>query len=405
MPTHTEKLTDKVARLMAPPAEGQAIHWCPKTPGFGLRLTKTGDRAWVSERRVDGKTVRRTLGKAQGPAAITAETARRLQLDVSSELQRGVDRLEVKRERIEADKAEGLTLAMALAIYVDKKRRAKDGLPLKDRTKADYLAMVEPAGVVKGKPTMPGALFPLAAKSIHRISADDVTGLHTSLAARGERQQTYAMQVLRAVLRYFGVQIVDNPLAPTTAGAERIHLKASKGDPSPIPAERLGAWWRAACKLQGASADQLRFMLLTGARPAEAAAVQAGQVDVPTRRLTLVDTKNRSDHLVMMSEQVAAIVSWTADGKKPGAPVFGVGDTRAALRRINAEAGTPHVTPNKLRHTFASVAEGLVSTYVMKRMINHSNTGDVTGEHYINVGSARLKAGWQAVADFIEAAD
>ena len=44
---------------------------------------------------------------------------------------------------------EGLTLAKALHEYVEKKRRAKDGLPLKTRTRNDYLAMLDPGKTSK----------------------------------------------------------------------------------------------------------------------------------------------------------------------------------------------------------------------------------------------------------------
>jgi integrase len=59
------------------------------------------------------------------------------------------------------------------------------------------------------------------------------------------------------------------------------------------------------------------------------------------------------------------------------------------------------ITPHDLRATFASVAEELVSAYTLKRMMNHAETGDVTGAHYIGKSEAQLRAGWQAVADFI----
>ena len=56
-----------------------------------------------------------------------------------------------------------------------------------------------------------------------------------------------------------------------------------------------------------------------------------------------------------------------------------------------------------LRATFASVAEGLVSAAVLKRMMNHAVAADVTLGHYVAKSDAQLRAGWQAVADWIEA--
>jgi len=48
---------------------------------------------------VNGKTVRRTLGKVSGRSLITAAAARALQVDVSSELQQGKSgRLSIERQ-------------------------------------------------------------------------------------------------------------------------------------------------------------------------------------------------------------------------------------------------------------------------------------------------------------------
>ena len=399
MPVHSKRLTDTIAKAIPRPATGYALHWCPDTPGFGLRVTAADARAWVSERRIDGKTVRRTIGKAVGRAAISAKAARELQVDLSSDLQKGKDPLAKKRADRAAEKIEAVTLEKALKAYVKAKRRKKDGLALKARTVADYLAMIAPAG----EKSQAGELHSLAEKSLHKISAEDIRRLHASLAVRGERRQTYAMQVLRAVLRHHGVAIENNPLSPATAGVSRVQLAPSRGDPSPIPPEKLGAWWRAACANTSVSADQLRFMLLTGCRPGEAAGLLVRDFDAVGKRAVLRDTKNRLDHTLVLSETAAAIVNWHALGKKAGEPVFGVGDPGKTIAAINEAAGTPGVSPHKLRHTFASIADDLVTAATSRAMLNHAS-GDVTQVHYIGIAEAKLRAGWQAVADFIEAA-
>jgi hypothetical protein len=43
-----------------------------------------------------------------------------------------------------------------------------------------------------------------------------------------------------------------------------------------------------------------------------------------------------------------------------------------------------------------------VSAAVLKRMMNHAVTADVTLGHYVAKSDAQLRAGWQAVADWIE---
>ena len=144
-------------------------------------------------------------------------------------------------------------------------------------------------------------------------------------------------------------------------------------------------------------------MLLTGARGGEIDGLKVQDVDGTGSRITLSDTKNRSDHALMLSTQAAAIVGVHIAGKKPSAKLFDVSDPRKTLRAINAEAGV-RISGHDLRATFASVAEELVSAYTLKRMLNHADANDVTGGHYVSKSETQLRAGWQAVADFITGA-
>ena len=419
MPKLDKRLTDGVALKLPLPVSGTEYHWCKDTPGFGLRISATGDRAYIFERRVDGKTVRRTLGKAVGAKAISADAARKLKITVSSELQTGVDRLEVKRAQRKADKEEGVTLATALAEYVKGKRRDKDGLALKERTKSDYMEMVRRGGTAKnGRPFENGPLYPLANKPLVKITADDMREVFTAIESRSKRGAVYAMQVLRAVMNWHGVAVDGSPFSKQTAGKDRIVLAGSKGKPSPIPPERLAAWWKAAteraaeqCGGNGGAgnvgADGCRLMVLTGCRPGEifgshhVPGLLVRDVDFVARRMVLPDTKNRRDHLVMLSKQALEILERHCTGKAPGDKVFDVLMPRNTLAAINKASGVTGVTLHKLRHTFASVAEELVSGYALKKMINHAEDGDTTGNNYVGKSENQLRVAWQTVADFI----
>ena len=413
MPKLKTRLTDSAVAKLPLPEKGQAFHWCPMTPGFGVRVSATGDRAYIFERRLEGKTVRRTLGKASGPASISADTARKLKITISGELQTGVDRLEVKRVRREVEKQDLLTLALALKTYVENKIRGKDGLRLKARTVSDYLAMVAAgSGVTKaGKKFADGPLHALADKALSKITADNMRTAYAAAQIHSKRRAVYALQVLRAVLNWHGVAVPESPLAKATAGRDRIILTGSAGNPKPIPPERLGSWWRAASGMAGnVPADGCRLILLTGCRPGEIfgsvfqPGLTVGDVDLIGARLTLQDTKNRKDHTVMLSTQALEIVAAHCAGKPPAAKVFDVLDSGKTLAKINAAADVVAITPHKLRHTFASVAEELVSGYSLKRMLNHSESSDVTGTNYISKSENQLRTAWQTVADFVTAA-
>lgn len=393
--------------------------------GLQLRIAPDGARTLLVRYTVKGSEVERQYRLPQehgeGPgqmklAAACAEAAR-----IRALARDGVDwpareesrlRAEVVA-REQADRQDGLTLQKAVREYVEKKRRAKDGLPLKARTKADYFAMVELGKTSKsGRKFSNGELYPIAETLLSRLTADDIRGVHAAVMKRSERQAVYAMQVLRAVMRWHGIVVPGNPLGRDTAGRDRIVLAPARGNPSPIPPERLGAWWRAASIAPSrVAADYYRFQLLTGCRGGEIHGnkrhayepIKVGDVDCKGGKLQLRDTKNRSDHKLLLSRQAIEIAQRYCAGRKPEDPLFPIVDARKTLAWINASAETS-VQGHGLRATFASIAEELVSGAALKRMLNHSAGGDVTLGHYVGKSEAQLRTAWQAVADFIEEA-
>jgi integrase len=159
------------------------------------------------------------------------------------------------------------------------------------------------------------------------------------------------------------------------------------------------------------AADYYRFQLLTGCRGIEIhghkkyayPAIKVGDLDADGGKIVLRDTKNRSDHKLFLSRQALEIARKNAAKRKPDEPLFPIVDARKTLAWINAKAGTS-VQGHGLRATFASIAEELVSGAVLKKMMNHASGADVTLGHYVGKSEAQLRAGWQVVADFIEAA-
>jgi hypothetical protein len=393
--------------------------------GLHLRIAPDGNRTFLVRYTVKGCSgerqyrMPRQYGEGVGQirlAAARAEAAR-----IRALAREGVDWPASEDRRIEAESSalsvarrqEGLTLDAALRDYVERKRRAKDGLALKARTRADYLAMLAPGRVsAAGRQFANGELFSLAGKLLGEISAEDIRNLHTTLLRRSQRQATYAMQVLRAVFRWHGVVIAGNPLGRDTAGKDRIVLASVKGNPAPIPPEKLGAWWRATASAPSRiAADYYRFQLLTGCRGIEIHGskrhgyppIKVGDLDIEGAKLVLRDTKNRSDHKLLLSTQALEIAKRNCEGRKPDEPLFAIVDARKTLAWINSQAGTS-VQGHGLRATFASVAEELVSGAVLKRMMNHAAGNDVTLGHYVGKSDAQLRAGWQTVADFVESA-
>ena len=105
--------------------------------------------------------------------------------------------------------------------------------------------------------------------------------------------------------------------------------------------------------------------------------IRVADVDHRAGRVLLRDTKNRSDHKLLLSRQALEIAKRNCAGRKADEPLFPIVDARKTLSWINEEAGTK-VQGHGLRATFASIAEELVSSALLKRMMNHAAAGDVT---------------------------
>ena len=398
MPKHSRKITEAEARKLPAPAAGYMLHFCPEESGFGVRVSSKGDRAWFFQRRLDGRDVRRTLGKAEGAGAISRAAALALKIDISSELQQGQDRVEERREA----RRHGVTLAEAVARYTDEKRR-KDGLPLKPRTVADYLAMVAPPtlhadGTVKRQA---GDLYPLAAKPLNQITAEEIRAMHAKALARSGRRADYAAQVLRAVLRWVGVRVEGDPFGKDTAGSLRVGIAPPRAAGRAIPREQIRAWWEAVQAIENEAArDYLLFLILTGCRPSEPLALRVPDCDIRRARVTIRDPKNRKDYDILLSRQALEIIDRRTLGAGPLDRVFPITDANRAVRAVAAASGV-HFTPKDLRKTFGSLAAVLAPLHVVKRMLNHSMAGDVTLMHYIKTTDEQLRSAWQAVADAI----
>jgi hypothetical protein len=140
-----------------------------------------------------------------------------------------------------------------------------------------------------------------------------------------------------------------NPLGRDTAGRDRILLAPARGNPSPIPPERLGAWWRAATVAPSKiAADYYRFQLLTGCRGGEIHGskrhgyepIKVGDVDCKGSKLVLRDTKNRGDHKLLLSQQALEIAQEYCTVRRLEDPLFPIVGARKTLAWINAQAET-----------------------------------------------------------------
>jgi len=182
----------------------------------------------------------------------------------------------------------------------------------------------------------------------------------------------------------------------------------------------MPAWRQGLETISEVGRDYLLLVLMTGLRRREAALLQFRNIDTKMRTLRVRDTKNGRDHVLPLSTQLlglierrrGAAVKRLAAAKKPAAaiddaflfagrkPDTCITEPKTLTQAIARACGV-HTSVHDLRRTFATTAERLdISSYAVKRLLNHQNGNDVT-DGYIVTDVERLRRPMQQISDFL----
>lgn len=384
----------EIAKLPVPPAGRREVYRDTVTLGLELRVTPTGAKSFSVRQRVKSGTVERvTIGAFGSALGITVDQAR-----VKAKQVLGIHS---QGERFAKTAAAELALkksfAEALRAYV--KDDSARPMPLKERTRSDYLEMIRPASDgSQGPKHEAGRLWTLADRQLATLTGGELKELHQRLAKKGRTFAAYGMRVARAVLNYEGIRLSDDPFSKLTPKRDRVVLPAPNKRSRIIPSDSFAAWWGAAADTE--TGDAFQLMVLTGMRHAELKTLLRRHVDLEKKTLTLVDTKNRTDHVIFLSHQAHALAAARMSDQDPNDVYWtGVNDPRKSLARIKAATGVPF-SAHDCRRTFATTAGRALPDYLVKVMLNHKQSGDVTAD-YINFENSTLEDAWQTVADLL----
>jgi len=224
-------------------------------------------------------------------------------------------------------------------------------------------------------------------------------------------QANHSMRVLRALFTYAMVAYEDaygKPIITNNPVRRLSQLRAWHRIPrrqTVVKSHQLPQWYSAVSDLPSdVVRDYLLLILLTGLRKNEAASLTWNNVDMKGLTLTVLDTKNRQDHTLPLSNYLYDLLlrRWQV---RENAYVFpaasGKGhlkDCDALLEQVSAQCGAPF-TLHDLRRTFLTTAEQIdIPYYALKRLANHKLNADVTSG-YIVADVERLRAPMQAITN------
>ena len=306
-PQNRVRLTaGRVDAFTCPAGKSQAFLWDTEAPALALRVTPTGRKTYVFESRLNGATLRLSIGTAADwPLEKARGEAQRLKVLVDS----GTDPRELERQqqaaqaaeraaavaKVKADKVAAVTVGEVWADYLEKRRPFWGDLHYRDhidKAKAGGLPSGRRGG---GKQlTKPGplaALMPLALKDLDQATIERWAANEGKTRPSSAR---LAWRLLTVFLTWCAEQpeyanlLPDKNPAKTKKAREALGKAGTKSDV--LQREQLAAWFSAVQQIQNpVIAACLQMMLLTGARPGEVLALRWEDVNTQWKGISIRD--------------------------------------------------------------------------------------------------------------------
>ena len=309
----------RVAAFKCEHGKTQSIFWDGKAPGLGLRVTPAGVKSYIFETRLDGKTLRVTIGDER---TWTISKAQEEATRLKTMTDQGDDPRQVKAEkqaaaeakREDARHAEAPALE-AWKIYVAT-RQAKWSVSHRAYHETVSKAGGEPRtrGRRSGESdtTQPGPLLPLLSLPLGQITADAVRQWLKDEAATRPTFARLAFSLLRAFLNWCADRPEYRAYVHVDACASRLTRdelpkKAAKDDC--LQREQLPLWFEHVRKLRNpVHSAYLQALLLTGARREELAPLKWDDVDFQWKSLTIKD-KVEGSRTIPLTPFVASLLA------------------------------------------------------------------------------------------------
>lgn len=429
----------RVEAFACPAGKSQAFLWDTEAPSLMLRATPTGRKTFAFEGRLNGATIRVSIGTA---ADWSLDAARKRAAELKQQVDSGVDPREIERQQqaareaeratqlaqAEAHRLDGVTVGEAWAAYMEDRRPFWG-----ERHYADHLKMTKAGGEVAkrgvklaadgGRPkTVAGPVFELLALPLRDLTPATVEAWATKHAKTRPTYARLCWRCLKVFLNwcaehpdYARLLVTANPAK--TKRAREVLGKANAKDDA-LQREQLPAWFAAVRQIQNPVISAcLQVSLLTGARPGEVLTLRWEDLNTKWKGITIRD-KVEGERVIPLTPYVAHLLaglprrnewvfpSFRALSSDPAsikrreakharkgqtAPVGDavqasasghLADPSAAHRCACAAAGLEGLTLHGLRRSFASLTEWLeVPTGVVAQIQGHKPSATAE-KHY-----------------------
>lgn len=249
-------------------------------------------------------------------------------------------------------------------------------------------------------------------RPVIELKVDEIRKRYTEIAQRTISSANNVFRALRLLINWAVDEYSDDngrqvfSFNPVTKALKN-HWREVPARDDIIRIDDLKGWFAAVESISNPSyKDYFIFLLLTGLRKSEAAHLEWKNVEMSAGQFTVKDTKNGRNHTLPISSYVGGMLASRANSESgkfvfPGYGGYAaIKDVRHYQEEIQSISGVIF-TPHTLRRTFATTAGRLVSSYVVKALLNHYDKADVTQAHYQAHRVEELRQPLQEIEDFI----
>lgn len=386
----TVHLTDALVRGLPVPAKGYTITWDSEVPGFGVRVTASGIKAFIFNYRTKlGRERRPTIGRwptwSVGSARIE-----------SRRLQRLVDQGEDPRGDLVAE------------------REAPTVAKLIERFELEHLSRRKPSTRRAYGFLIAHIHLALGNLKVNEVDFADIDGLHrkvTNTAGPYAANRTIAVASKMFSLAVRWGMRADNPAKGIERNTESPRTRYLIGD------ELLRLTKALAAHPSQQAANVVRLMLLTGCRSGEALAARWADIDLTGGIWSkpAASVKQERAHIVPLSAPARQLLSEIQAEQKAGRRALGeyvfpgksasghFRELKGPWRRLCRDAGITGLRPHDLRHSFASELVNVgASLPLIGALLGHSNPQ--TTSRYAHMYSDPLRAAAERVGATVIAA-
>ena len=356
----------KIKALECQKGKSQTIYWDTRTPRLGVRITPTGNKAFIFQTWFNGTNLRTTIGDVDIWSIDKAQAeARRLKVLIDQGIDPRIEKAK-SQAKSKASRLKGIKGLIVWEEYI-KARQHQWG----DRHKADHIDMVRKGGqkitrgLKKGQPKtkQKGILLDLLSLPINEITKEKILPwLKKEVKARPARARL-ALSALRAFLTWAGDQNDYKALVDTTA-CDRLtkELPPKQAKDDCLQKEQLKTWFRGVRKINNpVISAYLQVLLLTGARRNELATLEWADVDTQWHTARIRD-KVEGNRTIPLTPYVELLIN---NLKRENKFVFSsltaqsgrLTEPRKAHQVIIEEAGIPNLSIHGLRRSFGTLAE------------------------------------------------